>query len=46
MGLSQSMLSLGRVIIPIIGAYIGGVDAHLFYPIATICVFGAFLILL
>ncbi|MDN3506999.1 MAG: MFS transporter [Simkaniaceae bacterium] len=35
MGLSQSMMSLGFVIVPIIGGVVGGLDATWFYPISA-----------
>lgn len=35
MGLSQSMMSLGFVFVPFIGAAIGGTDPELFYPLSA-----------
>jgi len=45
MGISQSMMSLGFVIVPIIGAYVGGKNAHWFYPISAVLLFACFLML-
>jgi len=38
MGLSQSMMSLGFVIVPIIGGYVGGINANWFYPISAVLI--------
>ncbi len=35
MGLSQSMMSLGWFVVPLVGAYIGGENIKLFYPAAA-----------
>ena len=45
MGFSQSMMSLGFVIVPIIGGYVGGVDANWFYPISATLILFNFLLL-
>lgn len=36
MGLSQSMMSLSFIFVPIIGGYIGGIEPVWFYPLAAI----------
>lgn len=46
MGLSQSMMSLGFVIVPVIGGIAGTRDIELFYPLCAIFMGVAFLLLL
>lgn len=46
MGLSQSMMSLGWVIVPIFGGYLGGKNAAWFYPISAFILFLGLLVLL
>ncbi len=46
MGLSQSMMSLGWFIVPILGALLGNLDLVLFYPIAAVLLLIACVMLL
>ena len=46
MGLTQSMMSLGWVLVPIVGGYVGGKNAFFFYPIAASLLLIGLLILL
>lgn len=46
MGLSQSMMSLGFVIVPAIGSYLGATDPKWFYPISGMISATALLVLL
>ena len=45
MGLSQSMMSFGWMIVPLIGGFVGGKAAFLFYPLAGLLVLLASLVL-
>ncbi len=46
MGLSQSMMSLGFVIVPIIGSYLGATNPKWFYPVAGLILSLALFVLL
>lgn len=46
MGLSQSMLSLGGMIVPLMGGYIGASNTRLFYPLSALLLSLAVLCLL
>jgi DHA1 family tetracycline resistance protein-like MFS transporter len=46
MGLSQSMMSLGWLIVPIIGALMGNLDITLFYPVCGLFLLASCLLLI